>query len=166
MKFPGACSLEYQSIVDIVIKVLLGWDMNKQEGGVGIFGELKAWAIAHKEQGRKTLHGHYHFWIRFLRALKLQLFSTDLAVREQARMDFKQYVDKVMSASYNDKNNCFYILTQDMNSLTCKKESMLLFLLYPCQKEIYAELKIWKSVIATQTQLLILEEKIMPRRHV
>ena len=102
MKFPGACALEYQSIVDIVIKVLLGWDMNKQEGGVGIFGELKAWAIAHEEQGRKPLHSHYHFWIRFLRALKLQLFSTDLAVREQARMDFKQYVDKVMSASYNE----------------------------------------------------------------
>ena len=101
-KFPGACSLEYQSIVDIAINVLFGWDANKQEGGSGIVGELKAWAVAHEEQGRKTLHGHYHFWVKFLRELKRLLFGTDLAIREEARRDFKQYVDKVMSASYNE----------------------------------------------------------------
>ena len=50
-KYPGACALEYQSIVQILIKELFGWDTNTQTGGIGIFGELEAWAVAHEEQG-------------------------------------------------------------------------------------------------------------------
>ena len=100
--FSGACSLEYQSVVDIAINVLFGWDEKKQKGRSGIVGELKAWAVAHEEQGRKTLHGHYHFWVKFLGELKRLLFSADLAVRDEARRDFKQYVDRVMSAAYNE----------------------------------------------------------------
>ena len=56
-KYPGACSLEYQSIVQIVIKALFGWDTNTQTGGVGIFGKLIAFAVAHEEQGM--------FWTKF-----------------------------------------------------------------------------------------------------
>ena len=83
MKFPGTYYLEYQSIVDITINVLLGWDARKQKGTSGIVGELKAWAVAHEEQGRKTLHGHFRFWVNFLKELKMRLFSIDLAVREE-----------------------------------------------------------------------------------
>ena len=60
-EFSGACSLEYQSIVQILIHALFGWDIKKQRStGSGVFGELIAWAVAHEEQARKTLHGHWH----------------------------------------------------------------------------------------------------------
>ena len=48
LEFPGACSLEYQNIVQILIHKLFGWDIKKQRStGSGVFGELIAWAVAH-----------------------------------------------------------------------------------------------------------------------
>ena len=51
LNYPGACAIEYESIVQIVINILFGWDSVKQQGNRGIFGELLAWCIAHEEQG-------------------------------------------------------------------------------------------------------------------
>lgn len=51
LNYPGACAIEYESIVQIVINILFGWDSVKQQGNQGIFGELLAWCIAHEEQG-------------------------------------------------------------------------------------------------------------------
>ena len=49
--YPGACALEYQSIVQILLKCLFGWDSQRREGTGGILGTLVAWAVAHEEQG-------------------------------------------------------------------------------------------------------------------
>ena len=54
MMYPGACSIEYQSIVQILLEVLFGWDSKKQEGSCGILGTLDAYAVAHEEQGKFT----------------------------------------------------------------------------------------------------------------
>ena len=40
--YPGACALVYESLMQIVIKCLLGWNSDKQVGEEGIFGILKA----------------------------------------------------------------------------------------------------------------------------
>ena len=38
MDYPGACSLEFQNIMDTVIKIIFNWDTNNQEDkGPGIF---------------------------------------------------------------------------------------------------------------------------------
>ena len=58
LKYPGACSLEFQSILQIVIHCIIGWDVHKHEGSQGIFGIPEAYAVAVEEQGRKTLHAH------------------------------------------------------------------------------------------------------------
>ncbi len=50
--YPGACSLEYQSVVQIALKVLFGWDSDKRQGSKGIFGEMIAHGIGHEEQGK------------------------------------------------------------------------------------------------------------------
>jgi len=50
--YPGACSIEYQSIVQILLEILFGWDSKKQEGSCGILGTLDAYAVAHEEQGK------------------------------------------------------------------------------------------------------------------
>ena len=94
--------LEYQSIVEITIKVLFGWDMNKKQGGVAIFGKIKAHSVAHEEQGRNTLLGHCHIWLDSVSKLRERLYHTDLTVRLQSRRNFLEYVGKVMNASYND----------------------------------------------------------------
>jgi len=52
MMYPGACSIEYQSIVQILLEILFGWDSKKQEGSCGILGTLDAYAVAHEEQGK------------------------------------------------------------------------------------------------------------------
>ena len=54
--YPGACSLEYQNIIDIVKTVLIGWDDKKKIGSKGIFGIPLAFVDSAEEQGRKSLH--------------------------------------------------------------------------------------------------------------
>jgi len=54
---PGACSLEFQSVMQILTESLLKWD-NKTltSKGKGILGTVIAFAGADEEQGCKTLH--------------------------------------------------------------------------------------------------------------
>jgi len=58
-KYPGACALEYESIVHVLLEVLFGWDSKQQRGKKGIFGSLLAYAVAHEEQGRFL----FWFWL-------------------------------------------------------------------------------------------------------
>ena len=59
INYPRACSLEFQSIMQILTERLLKWDTKTQTAtGKGILGTLTAFAAADEEQGRKTLHQH------------------------------------------------------------------------------------------------------------
>mmetsp|Transcript_8806 Transcript_8806/g.14245 ORF Transcript_8806/g.14245 Transcript_8806/m.14245 type:complete len:508 (-) Transcript_8806:717-2240(-) len=42
LKYPGACALEYKSIIQTLLKKLFGWDCKKQKGDKRIFGTLLA----------------------------------------------------------------------------------------------------------------------------
>ena len=103
--YPGACALVYESLMQIVIECLLGWNSEEQRGGQvggeGIFSILEAWARTDEEQGRKTLHGHWLLWVRNINEIREALHSKDLAQREAARQSFLQYVDKVICAHYD-----------------------------------------------------------------
>ena len=58
LEYPGACSLEYQTLKKIILETLFNWNISEQEAyGLGIFGTVTAFA-ADEEQGRKTLHVH------------------------------------------------------------------------------------------------------------
>ena len=37
-KYPGACELEYENVIQIVINILIGWEQSSQIGKNGIFG--------------------------------------------------------------------------------------------------------------------------------
>ena len=112
LDFPGACSLYFEGVMQIVLEVLLGWDSKEQRGTEdGIMGELDAWGMAVEEQARKTLHSHWLLWSRRLAKMRDELFSGDKARQIKARADFCAHIDKVMSASYtNDgwtvEHNC------------------------------------------------------------
>ena len=55
---------QIQSIMQILTECMLKWDINfKSSTGKGIFGTVRAFAGADKEQGHKTLHRHWQIWL-------------------------------------------------------------------------------------------------------
>jgi hypothetical protein len=79
MKYPGACSLEFQSVMQILTKRMLRWDTETQSSkGKGILGTVLAFSGADEEQGRKTLHRHWQIWVQELnQTLQDCLFDMD-----------------------------------------------------------------------------------------
>ena len=99
-RYPGAGALEYQSIFQIILEKLLKWDPKKKEGSEGIAGIVEAWGLTTEEQGRLTLHGHMLLWIKWFNYFRQKLFSDDLKEKNEAISELKEYIIKVMSASY------------------------------------------------------------------
>jgi hypothetical protein len=67
MKYPGACSLEFQSVMRILTKCMLRWDTKAQSSkGKGILGTVLAFSGADEEQGHKTLHHHWQILVQEL----------------------------------------------------------------------------------------------------
>ncbi len=64
LAYPGACTIAYEHLLQIVIECLLGWDPKTQTGNV--FGMIAACACADEEQGGKTLHSHWQIWVKDL----------------------------------------------------------------------------------------------------
>ena len=85
MKYPGACSLEFQSVMQILTKCMLRWDTKTQSSkGKGILGAVLAFSVADEEQGRKTLHQHWQIWVQELnQTLRDCLFDTDATKRKK-----------------------------------------------------------------------------------
>ena len=105
LDFPGACSLNFQSVMQIVLKVLLAWDPDTQTGSAeGIVGELDAWGMAAEEQARKTLHAHLLLWSKRLSKMRDAIFDGDETKREKAKAEFEAHIDTIMSASYCDED--------------------------------------------------------------
>ena len=76
--FPGACSLEFESIMQVVIEHLFGWNIKKQMSkGRGIFGVAEAFGGSTEEQNRATLHEHMIVHVRNFHKLRQLLFSVD-----------------------------------------------------------------------------------------
>ncbi len=104
LRYPGACSLEYQSLIQIVLHCLFQWDSKKQRAkGPGIVGTLLAFAPADEEQQKFTLHRHWQLFVEEIdQSLRRNLFHPDPVIKKNARAKFYAYIDKVMSASYDE----------------------------------------------------------------
>jgi hypothetical protein len=102
MKYPGACSLEFQSVRQILTKCMLRWDTKTQSSkGKGILGTVLVFSGADEEQGRKTLHRYWQIWVQELnQTLRDCLFDTDTTKKKDAQKTFCQHIDNVISASY------------------------------------------------------------------
>ena len=61
--YPGACAHEFESIMQVVKEVLIGW--KDGEATNGIFGIPLAYADSVKEQARYTLHSHIYIWVEY-----------------------------------------------------------------------------------------------------
>ncbi len=86
LKNPGACSIEFQSAMQILTECMLKWDIkSKSSTGKGILGTVQAFAGANEEQGRKTLHRHWQIWVEDMnQSLQNALFDKDNNTRNKA----------------------------------------------------------------------------------
>ena len=105
LKNPGACSLEFQSVLQIIIECMLQWDIKKKTSkGKGILGTVLAFFAADEEQGRKTLHRHWQIWVKEIdETLRNCLFHEDHAARDIARRSLCKQIDNVLTASYGSE---------------------------------------------------------------
>jgi hypothetical protein len=101
-RYPGACSLEFQNVMDIVLRCLFNWDdEEKQSLGPGIVGDLVAWNQTTEEQGRGSLHAHWQLFTEQLSTrARLDLFHTDKVTKDIARKELVDYIDSMICASY------------------------------------------------------------------
>ncbi|KZS05303.1 Uncharacterized protein APZ42_031547 [Daphnia magna] len=96
---PVAAALNFQRILDIVIKYVIGWcqSKNRPYKRGGLFGVPKAWLRVVEEQSRLTLHTHMLIWLcghgsiekQFDDALKLadgDLFEREFCAGEKLKI--------------------------------------------------------------------------------
>jgi hypothetical protein len=95
---PGACSLEFQSVMLILTEHMLKWDTEtKTSTWKGILGTVRAFASTDEEQGQKTLHQHWQNWVEKIdQTLRNSLFGNDHKTRNKARQTFQQHIDNVV----------------------------------------------------------------------
>ena len=81
-RYPGACSLEFQNVMDIVLKCLLNWDSEQKKSlGTGMVGDLVAWNQTVEEQGPGSLHAHWQLFTKQLSTkARLDLFHRDAVI--------------------------------------------------------------------------------------
>jgi len=129
--YPGACSLVYQHLMQIVTECIIGWDPKTQSGRQGVFGVPIAYSRTDEEQGRKTIHSHWQIWVKDFNKCRDALFHSDKEKRKMAREALISYIDKVVCASYGTNfvvtHNCGkeekgQIVTKPMHEILCEVE--------------------------------------------
>ena len=120
LQYPGACSLEFQSVMQILTQCLLKWDIKKRKStGQGILGTILAFFGADEEQGRKTLHRHWQIWTKEMnQTLRNSLFDNDLNKRKEARITFTKLVDSFISVGYGSQFTVTHNCMNDNNQET------------------------------------------------
>ncbi len=100
ISYPGACSLEFQCVMQILTECLLRWDTKTQTSkGKGILGTVIAFVGADEEQGHKTLHRHWQIWVKEInQTVKVRdsLFHKDTKARTDAQNSFLKHIDDDM----------------------------------------------------------------------
>jgi len=98
----GACAREFNSLRDIILECLIGWDSKKgKQVRNGIFGQVLAWCDTTEEQGRFTLHSHILLFIKHFDRLVIMLWSDDEDLKKQAKEELLKYFQKIMCSSYD-----------------------------------------------------------------
>ena len=83
--------------MDIFNSYLLKWDVKtKTSTGQGILGTVRAFFVADKEQGQKTLHRHWQIWIEEMnQKLRNALFDNDPKKRKKHERHLKNILTTV-----------------------------------------------------------------------
>ncbi len=105
LNHPDACSLEFHSVMQILMECMPRWDIKKKTSkGKGILGTVLGFFAADEEQGRKTLHRHWQIWVEEIDETQHNcLFHEDDTIRDIARKTFCKQIDNVITASYGSE---------------------------------------------------------------
>ena len=99
---PGACVTEYESMIQIVVQILIGWDQGNHTGNNGIFGTPEAYADCCEEQARYTLHSHISVWVEGFNKVRNLLYHENIDIANKATEELQRYFDKIAKASLGD----------------------------------------------------------------
>ena len=116
-KFPGACAIEYESVIQVVIAVLIGWNKDTQKGSSGIFGIPQAYADCCEEQARFTLHSHISIWIENFNDTRNLLFHDHQNIRQDAKKELELYFSKIAQSSFGDMYDFDILTTSNLQSV-------------------------------------------------
>ena len=109
IKYPGVCSLYFESVLDIVIRDVIGWD--DEEGRStnlgGLFGAPLAYITAVEEQGRKTLHAHILVWVKGMSEVHENINSNERHESRAAKRKLVSIADKTISTELLAKRFCY-----------------------------------------------------------
>jgi PIF1-like helicase/Helitron helicase-like domain at N-terminus len=104
IKLPGLCSIDFNSVLQLLIRHVLGWDTITKQSHHGAFGKIDAFYGAVEEQARKTLHVHFIVWLEDWNELLNRLYSGDDQIRNEAALELGRYIEKTLSCKLNGKD--------------------------------------------------------------
>ena len=78
--------MEYENIVQIVIRVIIGWNQSEQKGYKGAFG----------------IHSHISVWIENFNFVRNLLFHENEDIRSSAYQRLQTYFEKIAQASFGE----------------------------------------------------------------
>jgi len=99
LNFPGICASMYEDMFFIILKEVVGWDMETGQATTTprLFGDCIAVTGSTEEQGRTTLHSHLLIWSRQLGAALKHLNTGNFLLRNRAQASIIKNYDKVCS---------------------------------------------------------------------
>jgi hypothetical protein len=99
LNFPGFSVIHFEMLLQIIAKVVIGWDMRRNGAteNEGLFGECVALAMAIGEQGRKTLHSHITAVIHDVRQLQKSMFFGSGAQKASTGTILCKYHEHIVS---------------------------------------------------------------------
>jgi hypothetical protein len=107
-KYPGICALNYEMMLEVIIKCVVGWDDTKQcpTEKPGLFGVPLAYFLATEEQARKTLHAHFLIWVSSYTQLIKDLLSKRRDTRETATAKLRALIKNSLSTDLTSQAEC------------------------------------------------------------
>ena len=101
-KYPGACAMDYENIIQIVIKTIIGWNQSEQRGYKGAFGIPLAYGDSCEEQARYTLHSHISVWLKDFNTVRNLVYNEDESIRLSAIQQLEKYFDRIAQANLGE----------------------------------------------------------------
>lgn len=132
LEFPGLCAFFYQTVVDIVIEEIIGWDLksNRARTEGGLFGIPQAFTLSTEEQGRRTLHMHIQVWIEALEELRRTAFhgTPKSPTTHEAKRKLCHYLDEIAATALDSnfpKRKDSFLPCFSCGKESCKKRRLL-----------------------------------------
>ena len=99
LRFPGLAAVHYQMLKDVLLEVVVGWDMRKGQPTAepGLFGPPTAVSCSTEEQGRGTAHVHILIWESLVQKWMQVAMEGNAREKLQAKKWLQQEIERLVS---------------------------------------------------------------------